>query len=75
MGEGWLRAGEEADLRPVDKSRLPTGDDGAGGFVSGAGDYERVAGGRPLLHWFLLAGLGVLAVELAFQILVGRRAP
>ena len=64
-----------ADLRPVDKSRLPTGDEGGGAFVSGAVDYERVAGGRPLLHWFLFAGLGVLAVELAFQILVGRRAP
>jgi hypothetical protein len=67
---------DEADLRPVDPSHLPaqlaTGQDSA--FVGQQKDYEELALGRPLFHWFLFAGLVVLLMELALQLTFRRLA-
>jgi hypothetical protein len=66
----------EADLRPVDTSHL-SAQVAAGqsaDFLHSEHDYEEVAHGRPLLQWFLLAGLALLALELALQLTFRRLA-
>lgn len=68
---------EESDLRPVDRAHLPAGPAEAGrreGFLDDQADYEEIARGRPIAHWFLLAALGVLALELLFQVWFRRLA-
>jgi len=67
---------DEADLRPIDKEALPrefaAGRDAR--FVAGAGDFEELARGRPVYHWFLLGALLCLVLESGFQLLLRRRA-
>ncbi len=72
---------EESDLRPVDQSHLAAlrGLGGASGgaregFLSGQADYEEIARGRLITHWFLLAAAGVLFIELLFQLWFRRLA-
>jgi hypothetical protein len=67
---------EESDLRPVDRAHLPA-QLAAGqqaGFLGGQADYDEVARGRPIAHWFLLAAAAVLLVELLFQLWFRRLA-
>jgi len=68
---------DESDLRPVDKELLPAQAAGkeAAQYVSGLEDFEEVARGRPLAHWFALAAIGLLVLESAFQWMVSRAAP
>ncbi|HUF64184.1 MAG TPA: BatA and WFA domain-containing protein [Verrucomicrobiales bacterium] len=59
---------EEADLRGIDPDeiqRRSLSDGGhRGNFVSGARDYAEIHTGRPMFHWFLLAGAAVVALEM-----------
>lgn len=69
---------DEADLRPVDRDLLPTalGAQQQAHFVAGREDYEDLARGRPIFHWWIGAALVLLLLENGFQILVrkaGRR--
>ena len=68
---------DEADLRPIDKSVLPTefAAEHEAHFVEGADDYEQLAKGRPIFHWFVLGGLGFLLLESGFQYLLRRKSP
>jgi hypothetical protein len=63
-------------LRPIDKSLLPTefSDNHEAHFVAGSGDYEELAKGRPIFHWFILGALALLLLESAFQLLIRRTA-
>jgi hypothetical protein len=63
---------DEADLRPIDKDVLPKefADNHEARYVSGSDDYEELAKGRPIFHWFVLAALGFLAIEAGFQLLI-----
>lgn len=65
----------ESDLRPIDKEVLPRefAADRPAHFVGGQADFEELAKGRPLFHWFLLAGLLLLLTETAFQFLLQAR--
>jgi hypothetical protein len=67
---------DESDLRAVDKDVLPQ--EGKGSrqayFLGGQEDYESVAAGRPMFHWFVLAGVVVLMAEMGFQLLFRRIA-
>ena len=60
---------DEADLRPIDKNVLPR--DFAGEheahFVGGAEDFDELAKGRPLFHWFILGAVALLLLESGFQ--------
>lgn len=66
---------DEADLRPIDKEALPR--EFAAGreahFVQGRDEFDELARGKPLFHWFILAGCAVLAIESAFQLLFATR--
>ncbi|MFN0129956.1 MAG: BatA domain-containing protein [Verrucomicrobiales bacterium] len=61
---------EEADLRAMDNAELTRrasdiGQGGAGGhFVSGLDDYEQIAAGKPMHHWFLIGLATLLLVEM-----------
>lgn len=67
---------DEADLRPIDKDALPK--EFAAGhetyFVAGADDFDELAHGQPIFHWFVLASAAVLLLESAFQFILRRRA-
>jgi hypothetical protein len=65
---------DEADLRPIDKEMLPSqlGDTQKAHFVSGREDYEDLAKGRPLFHWFVFGAVAFLLIETSFQMLVRR---
>lgn len=65
-------SGEESDLRPMDKTLLPSefAEGREAHFLEGASDLEEAAQGRPLFHWFLLGGVGILIVESLFQLSV-----
>jgi hypothetical protein len=67
---------EESDLRPIDLDVLPREFAGerAAHFVSGAEDFEALAKGKPVFHWFVLAALVFLLLESGFQFLLKRRA-
>ncbi len=67
---------EESDLRPVDRDHLPArlAADRKSGFVGGQSDYDEIARGRPLAHWFLLAAVAALFLELLFQLWFRRLA-
>lgn len=68
---------EESDLRAVDRAHLPVSGDaekGREGFLDNQADYEEIARGRPIAHWFLLAAAGLLFVELLFQLWFRRLA-
>ena len=66
---------DEADLRPIDKDVLPK--EFAAGreahFVAGSEDYDQIAKGRPIFHWFILGALGFLLLETGFQFLIRRK--
>jgi hypothetical protein len=66
---------DEADLRPIDKDVLPKdfAADRDAFFVAGAADFEQLAKGRPVFHWFVLAALAALVLETGFQFLVRRK--
>jgi hypothetical protein len=68
-------ATDQSDLRPMDKSLLPTefAENHEAHLVAGSEDYDALAHGRPVFHWLLLAGLAVLLVETAFQLLIRRK--
>ena len=67
-------ATDESDLRPIDKSLLPTefSDNHQARFVAGGEDYDELAKGRPVFHWFVLGALGLLLLESGFQLLIRR---
>jgi len=69
-------ATSESDLRPIDKSLLPAefSDNHEAHFVAGAEDYDELARGRPIFHWFLLIGLAFLLLETGAQLLFRRPA-
>jgi hypothetical protein len=63
---------DESDLRAIDRTRLPaqaaeTGQRGF--FVAGQEDLEDLVRGKPIFHWFILAGVALLLAELAVQFL------
>jgi hypothetical protein len=68
---------DESDLRPIDRALLPDqlGEKGQQGyFVEGREDFADIVQGRPIHHWLVLAGIGFLFVELAFQAFIKRAA-
>jgi hypothetical protein len=68
---------DESDLRPIDRALLPEQLDEKGQqgfFVAGQEDFEDLILGRPIFHWFILAAVGMLVVELAFQFFLQRAA-
>jgi hypothetical protein len=68
-------ASDQSDLRPMDKSLLPTefADQHEAHLVAGGDDYAELAQGRPIFQWFLLGALAVILIESAFQLLVRRK--
>ena len=69
-------ATDESDLRPIDKSLLPIefSDNHEAHFVAGGEDYDELAKGRPIFHWFVLSALAFLFLESGFQFLIRRTA-
>jgi hypothetical protein len=67
---------DESDLRQVDKQLLPDSvkEGQQAHFVAGQEDYEDLIMGRPVFHYFVFAGLGLLLIELGFQLLIKRHA-
>jgi hypothetical protein len=66
---------DEADLRPIDKDVLPR-DFAArheAHFVGGAEDFEELAKGKPLFHWFILGAVAFLLLESGLQLLLGKK--
>lgn len=57
---------DESDLRTIDLKDLPTRSQGAAYSLSGADTYETLNKGRPVYHWFLLAAVAFLTLELFF---------
>lgn len=72
---GVNAATDQADLRPLDKSLLPTefADHHDAHVILGAEDYDTLAHGRPIYHWLLWAALAVLMAETAFQLWLRRQ--
>lgn len=67
---------DEADLRPIEPDVLPKefAGDREAHFVAGAEAFDELAKGRPLFHWFILAGVAFLLLESGFQFLLKRNA-
>lgn len=68
---------DESDLRPIDRSLLPEqlGEKGQKGFfVEGRQDFDDLILGKPIFHWFILAAVVMLLIELAFQFYLQRAA-
>lgn len=67
-------ATDESDLRPIDKTLLPTefSDHHEAHFVAGKQDYDELAKGRPIFHWFVLGALAFLVLETGFQHFIRR---
>ena len=68
---------EESDPRPIDRALLPEqlGEQGQRGFfVQGREDFEELVLGKPIFHWFLLAAVALLVLELALQFFLQRPA-
>jgi hypothetical protein len=67
---------EESDLRHIDKDVLPDTlrTEQQARFVQGQRDYESLIQGHPAFHYFVVAGIVVLMMELAFQWLINRMA-
>lgn len=65
-------ATDESDLRPIDMKLLPTefSEHHAAHLVSGGDDYNELARGRPIYHWFVLGALAVLLGESGFQLFI-----
>lgn len=69
-------ATDQSDLRPIDKSLLPTefSDHHEAHFVAGSTDYDELAKGRPIFHWFVLGALAFLLLESGYQFLIRGKA-
>ena len=69
-------ATDESDLRQIDKSLLPTefSDNHEAHFVAGGDDYDELAKGRPIFHWFVLSALALLLLESGMQLIIRRKA-
>jgi hypothetical protein len=67
---------DESDLRPIDKNLLPAefSDHHEAHFVAGSADYDALAKGRPIFHWFVLGALVVLLLESGVQFFIRRKA-
>jgi hypothetical protein len=67
---------DQSDLRPMDRQRLPTefADHHEAHFVGGGNDYDELAKGRPIFHWFVLSAVGLLLLESGFQFLIRKAA-
>ncbi len=67
---------DEADLRPIDKDALPRdfAAEHEAHFVAGAEDFEELAKGKPIFHWFILGAVGFLVLESGFQFFLRTRA-
>ena len=69
-------ATDQSDLRPMDKKRSARG---ICRLITrriswpAADDYDELARGRPIFHWFVLAALAVLLLESGFQFFIRRR--
>jgi hypothetical protein len=63
---------DEMDLRPIEKESLPKefAAERSAHLLPNGADYEDLAKGKPLFHWFVLAALGFLVAESAFQLLL-----
>jgi hypothetical protein len=68
-------ATDQSDLRPMDKSLLPTefAERHEAHVIGGAEDYDAVAHGRPIFHYLVLAALAFLLLESGFQYLIRRK--
>jgi len=68
---------DQSDLRPIDRSLLPEqlSEKGQTGFfVQSREDFENLILGKPIFHWFILAAVFMLLVEILFQFLLHRAA-
>lgn len=68
---------DESDLRPIDRTLLPEqlSEKGQTGFfVQGHDDFENLILGKPIFHWFVLAAVALLLIELLFQLFLIRTA-
>jgi hypothetical protein len=68
---------DESDLRPIDRALLPEqlSEKGQAGFyVQGKEDFQNLILGKPVFHWFVLAAVVLLLVELLFQLFLQRAA-
>jgi len=67
---------DESDLRQVDKQLLPDSvkEGQQAHFIAGQDDYENLVQGRPVFHYFVVAGLIILSLELGFQLWLKRWA-
>jgi hypothetical protein len=71
---GINASSDESDLRPIEQDVLPKefAGDREAHFVAGAEAFDELAKGRPLFHWFILAGVAFLLLESGFQFLLKR---
>ena len=69
-------ATDQSDLRPIDMNLLPSefADNHEAHLVAGGDDYDELARGRPVFHWFILGALAFLLLESGFQFILRRRA-
>lgn len=67
---------EESDLRPLEKAALPKDfvPNQETHFVSGSEDFSAISKGKPVFHWFVLAGILFLLAETGFQFLLRKGA-
>jgi hypothetical protein len=68
---------DESDLRPIDRALLPeqlTEKGQQGFFVQGHEDFENLILGKPVFHWFVLAAVAMLLIEILFQLFLQRAA-
>jgi len=67
---------DQSDLRPIDKSVLPNqfSDNHEAHVVAGGKDYDELAKGRPVFHWFVLGALLLLLIESGFQLSIRKAA-
>jgi hypothetical protein len=68
---------DESDLRPIDRSLLPDqlSEKGQQGFfVQGHEDFQNLILGKPVFHWFVLAAVAMLLIEILFQLFLQRAA-
>jgi hypothetical protein len=74
-GFGINAATGQSDLRPMDMKLLPAefADNHEAHLVAGGADYDELAHGRPVFHWFLAGALAVLLLESAFQFFLWRK--
>ena len=63
-------------MRPIDQDVLPKefAADAMAHFVAGGEDFDELAKGSPMFHWFILAAVAFLLLESGFQFLLRRKA-